>query len=322
MLGGAVFICTLPPAWRPIGGFNFSSVHIMRWSRFRFSMLGTAIVLASGMLVTAQSVPNEPRHLSGTSVTPAFEGWFSNPDGSYSFLLGYENRNGAQELDIPIGPDNRIDPGGPDRGQPTHFLLGRQWGMFIVKVPSSFGPGQQQKLTWTIAANGKPISIPFYLHPDYEISPLDEAGGGDTGVLGGNTPPVLGFDPKGPFVQGPLAMTTDAKTTLAKPLALTAWVSDDAKSTSTGGRRNLATPVSLTWTKYRGPGTVKFDKAKPEVETLTGKAAFNGKATTTVTFSQPGDYELHVTANDASGVGGGGFQCCWTTAIVKASVTP
>ena len=41
----------------------------------------------------------------------------------------------SQELDIPIGPNNRIEPGGPDMGQPTHFLPGRQWGMFTVPVP-------------------------------------------------------------------------------------------------------------------------------------------------------------------------------------------
>ena len=38
-----------------------------------------------------------------------------------SLLLGYYNRNKTQALDIPIGPDNRIEPGGPDYGQPTHF---------------------------------------------------------------------------------------------------------------------------------------------------------------------------------------------------------
>jgi hypothetical protein len=30
---------------------------------------------------------------------------------------------------------------------------------------------------------------------------------------------------------------------------------------------------------------------------------------------------LHVTANDYSGDGGGGFVCCWTTAMVKVSVS-
>ena len=36
-------------------------------------------------------------------------------------------------------------------------------------------------------------------------------------------------------MQGPLAMTVQRTTTVAKPLTLTAWVSDDAKFTSASG---------------------------------------------------------------------------------------
>ena len=67
------------------------------------------------------------------------------------------------------------------------------------------------------------------------------------------------------------------------------------------------------------------DKAKPAVEKLSAggdEASFSGRATTRVTFSAPGEYLLHVTANDYSGVGGGGFVCCWTTAMVKVTVQP
>ena len=81
----------------------------------------------------------EPPHDSGQSVTPAFEGWFANADGTFSILYGYFNRNMKQELDIPIGPDNKIEPSGPDQGQPTHFLTRRQWGVFTVTVPKDFG---------------------------------------------------------------------------------------------------------------------------------------------------------------------------------------
>ena len=91
-------------------------------------------------------------------------------------------------MDIPIGPNNRIEPGGPDRGQPTHFLPGRGWGLFAVKVPADFG---DNKITWTLVANGKTTVIPASLKPDYEISPFMEA-------AVGNTPPVLSFDEKRP----------------------------------------------------------------------------------------------------------------------------
>jgi hypothetical protein len=281
---------------------------------------------AGGGLTSAQSLPNGARRVSGAAVTPVFEGWFRNPDGTFSLLIGYLNRNQQQELDVPIGPDNKVEPGGPDQGQPTHFPTGRQWGMFAVKVPANFG---QQRLTWTIVANGQSTSIPFYLHPDYEIAPLREESVG-------NTPPLLAFEEHGPWVQGPVAITVAPITrsaTLAKPLTLTTWVSDDAKFATSSGLRpkDLDTPVTVAWTKYRGSGAVKFDTTRPKVVRTArggdkgpggGKEAFNGMAATTVTFSEPGDYMLHVTVNDLSGVGGDGFQCCWTTGLVKVSVAP
>src|SRR5215831_1673930 len=158
-----------------------------------------AILLASGALTWGQSLPLEPPHESGASVTGAFEGWFKNADGSFSLLLGYYNRNQRQEIDVPIGPNNRIEPGGPDRGQPTHFMPGRGWGLFTVNVPADFG---ENKITWTIVANGKSTVIPASLNPDYEISPFVEA-------AVGNTPPVLSFDEKGPFVQGPRGLVAE-----------------------------------------------------------------------------------------------------------------
>ena len=113
---------------------------------------------------------SEPRRDFGTSVTGAFEGWFANPDGSRTFLVGYLNRNAAQALDIPIGPDNRIEPGGPDLGQPTHFLPGRRHGMFTWTVPKDFTP--EQRLTWTIVANGQTTSIPLRLQPGLSCQPV------------------------------------------------------------------------------------------------------------------------------------------------------
>jgi hypothetical protein len=104
--------------------------------------------------------------------------------------------------------------------------------------------------------------------------------------------------------------------TLANPLTLTAWVTDDGKFTSASGAkpRNLGAPITLRWTKYRGPGTVTFAKDRPPVE--------NGSATTTARFSEPGEYVLHLEVNDYSGDGGGGFQCCWTNGQVRVTVKP
>jgi hypothetical protein len=275
-------------------------------------------VLFACSLLSAQSLPIEPARDSGASVTGAFEGWFKNADGTFSLLLGYYNRNRNQEVDLPVGPNNRIEalgsgaPGGPDRGQPTHFLPGRGWGLFAVKVPADFGEG---KITWSITANGKTTVIPASLKPDYEISPFIEA-------AVGNTPPVLSFDEKGPSVQGPQGLIVERTAKAGVPVKLTVWVSDDAKYTSSSGARpkNPGDPVTVKWTRYRGPAGVTFTSDRPEVEKVAGQAPFNGKATTSVTFAEPGDYVLHVTANDYSGEGGAGFQCCWTNGQVKVTV--
>lgn len=257
-------------------------------------------------------LPMEPLHDSGQSVTGAYEGWFKNPDGSFSLLFGYLNRNLKEELDIPVGPENRIEPGGPDRGQPTHFLSRRHWGVFTVTVPKDFG---DQKVTWTLVANHQTTVVPGSLNPLWEISPLFEVGLG-------NTPPVVSFEENGPSVQGPQAFTASRTTTSATPLALTVWVADDAKSYP-GAKPPDTPPVTLTWSKFRGPGTVTFSNARPAVQKIDSKtAAFAGQATTTVTFGEPGEYILEVVANDWSGEGGRGFLCCWTNALVKVSVKP
>jgi hypothetical protein len=262
-------------------------------------------------------LPLEPRHDSGQNVTAAYEGWYHNPDGSFSMLIGYYNRNLKQDLDIAIGPDNRMeafpsDGRGPDRGQPTHFVIGRQWGVFTVAVPKDFG---DKKLTWTLTASGSTTEIPFTLNPLYELAPFVDATG--------NTPPLVGFAESGPFAQGPRITTASMNATTSEPLALTAWVADDARRVP-GAPVSRLPPVTITWSKFRGPGDVKFDSVRAGA----GKAdfpappntTFTGKVSTTATFTEPGDYELRVAGTDWSGEGGGGFQCCWTSARIKVSV--
>lgn len=274
---------------------------------------------AGGLLLSAQTtqIP-EPRRGFGASITPAFEGWYYNPDGTRSFLVGYYNRNSQQELDIPIGPNNHIEPGGPDMGQPTHFLPGRQWGMFAVPAPKEFKP--TDSYVWTIVANGQSISIPFRLTPDYVMSPFSE-------IAVGNTPPQIRFDPNGEVVQGPIGSFATAATRTASvstPLALSVSATDDMKYTS-GTNAPMSTPrppVTIRFSQYRGAGKITFDKPRPAVEKIAGAAPFNGRASTTAKFSEAGDYVIHVTANDYSGDGGGGFGCCWTTGLVKVSVKP
>ena len=261
-----------------------------------------SFMAAAACFVVAAQDPSkvsiEPLQESGQNITGAFEGWYKNPDGTFSLLMGYLNRNSKETLDIPVGPNNRIEPGGPDQGQPTHFLTRRQWGVFRIVVPSDFG---NKQLTWTIVANGQTTSIPASLKPLWVVEPFKDAGNG-------NLPPVVRFESNGTAFMGPphgIAKTFTTK--LTDPLSLSLWVSDDKPLR--GGRG--ASPLS--WSQFRGPGDVTFENARPALDT-------EGKATTTAKFSVPGEYILRAQANDSTGDGGGGFQCCWTNIHVKVNV--
>ena len=353
--------------------------------------LGTAIFFASVAIVSVamparaqfKQLPMEPLHENGQGVTPSFEGWWQNADGTYNLMFGYFNRNTKEVVQVPVGPNNRIDPGPADQGQPAYFVPRRQWGVFTVKVPKDFGP--DKKVTWTIVANGQTLSVPGHLGPPWSITPLSEIGIG-------NTPPTISFDEKGPSVQGPRPIIAERTAKVGEPLTLTVFAADDDKSlfrpaagrggaAAAGGRGGrgggrggagrggaettppadaAAAPkpaapaadptadlaaaaaaagvdadtiaqflnpnaVNLTWQQYRGPADVKFASEKPKMEPTPNsgipvKNVFNGKASTTATFSQPGEYWLRVVANDSSGPGGGGFLCCWTNGLVKVIV--
>ena len=269
----------------------------------------------------ARQLPGEPQRAFGSSITGAFEGWYENPNGSHTLLVGYFNRNSEQAIDVPIGSNNRIEPGGPDLGQPTHFLPGRRHGMFTIVVPKTFTP--DQRLTWTIVANGQPTVIPLRLHPDYVISPFIAA-------PVKNMPPVLRFEENDPQVQGPIARLSTAATrsaSVSSVMPLSVFVDDDARYAS--GTMALPPkpppPVRLRWSKYRGPGQVTFEPAEPAVLVLAGgglNVPFSGRSMTTARFSEPGEYALHVLAMDYSGEGGGGEVCCWTTAMLRVTVAP
>ena len=272
----------------------------------RACFLGAVLLL--GPAVAGAQLPLSPIKSSGQSVTPAFEGWYKNADGTYSISFGYYNRNSEEAVDVPIGPDNFISPGDKNQGQPTHFEPKRHWGVFAVKVPADFG---DKKVVWTIKFRGQTYEIPGSLHPNWQIDALEgEAGSG-------NTPPQLKFDANGPAGAGPGgAWGKPLTTSVGKPVAVNLWATDDGKAIvriASNGRSGQ--PVTLTWFKHQGPGVVTFSPKNP-------RAAADGYATTMATFSEPGEYVIRIRANDASGVEAAGHaQCCWSNGFVKVIVT-
>jgi len=266
------------------------------------------IVIGSCPLAMGGQLPLEPSKQKGQNVTAAYEGWYRNADGTFSLLVGYFNRNHDETIDIPIGTDNRIEPGGPDQGQPTHFLPRRNWGVFSIRVPADFG-GKQ--LTWTLTAHGQTTEIPMHLKKDWEVEPYEEK-------AQKNTPPRLRFTSGGAEQQGPpMGSSASYEGTTSEPMMLEVWAMDDGVIVDPfRPERAIDPPVKLIWSKFRGPGEVTFESSTPEV------SKEDGSASTTATFSEAGDYILRLQANDNSGNGGGGSQCCWTNAHVEVTISP
>jgi len=265
-----------------------SSVRILLLSK----LAGLMVLLA--LIAPARAQLVQLRHWTGQGVSPVYEGYDVNPDGSFNMWFGYMNRNYEEELNLPIGADNHFEPGG-DRGQPTHFMIRRHKDAFKVVVPKDFG---EQQLVWILTAHGQTQQVVATLKPVWMIDRLRTTRGGNSERVDSNTPPVVRVEPSSPVVAGSSAVT------------LTVSATDDGLPVRAGK------PVGMTamWGKYRGPGNVVFDPASAKV--------LDGRAVTTASFSEPGEYVLQVVVDDGSGelAGNFGYHCCWTNVEVKVSV--
>jgi hypothetical protein len=275
-------------------------------------ILGVIAFVGVGSRLTAQVA------LNGLDITPTYEGWEQNPDGSFNLVFGYFNRNWDEALDIPVGPDNNIEPGGPDQGQPTHFFPRQSRFVVRIRVPSDFG---KKELMWTLTAHGKTNKAYATLIPDYFIDDTviqNNNGGGIDSAAGaesmGNKAPVL-------KVEGKPSRMAKA----GQAVTLTAFASDDGKpknhpmppplspaALSQAGTPSAATGLRLSWFVYRGAGNVTFDP--PQFEAwedlrdgrnspwspgwVTPPIPPDGKWITKVTFSEPGTYVLRCLAHD------------------------
>ena len=288
------------------------------------SLLPVAFVAVAGLLagavtpVGAQQFDGmqlmlENLRPSGQPVIPIFDGWIPKEDGSRDLCFAYFNLNLDEELDIPIGPDNSIEPAVFDGGQPTHFHpvppeYRRYYCAFVVNVPPDFG---DQRVVWTLTVHGKTYSNPAHTtRREYLLEDLYQAS--EDAIA-----PWLRF--LGPVqsdaARGRRGVTAGpASAAVGVPLTVTVSVTDEGLETPAGGEPRS---FEVLWYWHQGPGgaDVSFDpKAVEPVELEEGETT----ATTTVTFSAPGEYVLRVVA-----LNGSFFQhCCWTTGLLNVTVTP
>ena len=190
-----------------------------------------------------------PSH--GQALIPTFEGWEKNPDGTFSLVFGYFNRNWDEEFDIPVGQENNLEPGGPDQGQPTHFFPRRNRFVFRVKVPKDFA---KKEIVWTLVAHGKTQRAYGSLRPGYITDPQLQQF--DVGDFGHNNKKLRANKAPSVTVEGDLHRTVR----VGQPLMLTARASDDgippvspAPEAAVG--RYGAWGLRVAWFVYRGPAT-------------------------------------------------------------------
>ena len=242
------------------------------------------VLAALGVLATpagAQEIDildTQIQYNRGQNVAPLYEGWIRNPDGTVDMWFGYLNKNYEEVLHVPVGPDNNIEPGGPDQGQPSVFIPRRRRGgaasrregyVFRVRLPADFG--EDDELIWTVTAHGKTDRAVGTLLDLYVLE----------GPPDGNMPPTA-------------SLTADRTTVGAgDAVALSVTVSDDGLPDNERARER----AGARWQHYRGPGTVTFDPPRspfPEGTEPVAGVELGSRAT----FSEPGTYVLRAAVND------------------------
>jgi hypothetical protein len=282
-----------------------------------------------GRVAPAGGHQNDPQLLrpTGGPVVPMFEGWYVNPDGTRQLCFGYFNPNTEEVIDIPMGPDNFVEPAEYDGLQPTHFLPvppggRRHYCVMSVTVPADWG---DRDVVWTLRDRyGQEYSVPGRTR--HEMYHLEEARQDSRqsvapkvrlrvseAVASGRTP----------LLSGPL----EARAGQALPLEVE--VRRDNPFTE-----NDRQSIGIRWHKYQGPGEVVFTPAASlrtagrrtvvEAEGWNGSPDAWASASTEATFSEPGTYTLLLQAyNDSGGryeTSDLEFFCCWTNLLVEVVV--
>jgi hypothetical protein len=259
-----------------------------------------------------EGFPLGPTPTRGLPVSPFFEGWYHNPEGTYTLSFGYFNANTDEVVDVPIGPDNMVEPAAYNGMQPTHFppvsyggFSGRrERGVFAVTVPADF---VDKEVVWTIRSNGKVERVPGRVtSAAYEL--------GLTPMAMGSRPPSVRFEPNGPLGRGPegVVAVNTLRANVGAPLELSFWAADDQSD-----RKSDPVPLGVTWLKHQGPGEVEFSGRTGSIP-----VGGDGLGTTTATFSAPGEYTLRVRVdNHRAPDSSPADQCCWTNGYVRVKIT-
>jgi hypothetical protein len=237
-------------------------------------------------------------------------------------IFGFMNRNTEELVDIPLGPDNYIEPARFDGAQPTHFpvynrrgLTGiRERGAFAVTVPADMAGTE---VVWTLSHAGYTYSVPGRATSTaYEMSRGKRARG--------SLSPAIRFSPDGPETVDREGIMADRVTVpVGTPVVLSALVQDRGERAPYGTAMDLF-PVGTNWILHQGPAAIEFEPMRAMIEPETdgeGGQAW-GRATTTATFTEPGQYIVRLRVDNFRAPDSKfDNQCCWSNAYVPVTVT-
>jgi hypothetical protein len=309
---------------------------------------------------TRREFPLAPPNASGNFVAPYFDGFYQNPDGSYTLSFGFMNRNDADLVEISLGENNFIEPAEYDGMQPTSFPVvsyggfggPRERGTFGIVVPEDF----QGDVWWTLTTDGYTTKVPGRLRgrfqgvigfeSAYELSTTPQAEG--------SLRPSIRFAQDGPEGIGVVGIEAPRRytTKVGQPIEVELWAFDR-------GERELG-EVNMTLWKHQGPvgGKIAFESLveRPAEEPAAGGRGGRGgpppgfgrggaargpgpvgigqavrlpnegpqanKGRFRATFDTPGEYVIRVRIdNFTAGDSGMGNQCCWSNGYVRVGVT-
>jgi len=259
--------------------------------RFKLAVCAALFLLvAGGIRLNAQFPYPGAQYRRGRDISPTFDGWEGNPDGTFSFYFGYYNRNSEEEIDVPLGADNTFDLGNGDQGQPTHFYPGGRW--FVFKVGMAKDWPKDKRLVWTLTNRGRTNLSKGWLQPEWEIDKLliSKNAISDPFLRTSNSNPTP--DNQAPVITGGPAQTV----TLPASAILKVTATDDGlPKPGLGDRGGKVEGVQIRWILYRGPGKAQFD---PDLSpAVYGKPLTSG---TKVSFSAPGNYRIRAIATDGA----------------------
>ena len=302
----------------------------LKVSRLLLPMLAGLLIAAplhAQLPERARDYPLGTRSKTGEIVAPMFNGWIANEDGSTTLIFGFANQNREATVDVPLGPNNKLEPAQFQGAQPTHFPVYSRRGFVGIQERGAFGvtvPADMAgtEVIWTLTSGGNTYSIPGRAtSAAYELSAGISAAG--------SLRPAIRFSEDGAESVNEVGIYAEPKTVkVGQALTLSALMQDRGER---DGYADVLPYYDLGtfWAMHQGP-------AEPEIETpeIPGSVRAENnpsdpninewtEVSTQVTFPEPGNYIIRLRVDNFEAPDSQFDNvCCYSNAYFPVTVNP